>query len=117
MINVTSTFPTSPDVPGYWSDVNIAQKATMDQYNAYIAAGEYSKAYALISESNIFGWFADYMNAIENRILALQTFLSDTLTVKHPDQCMYNSTEPTVFKDQNSERALAVDNVWVTNAV
>lgn len=117
MINASSQFPTEYDYPGYWSDVSISQKSTMDEYEAYIAAGKYTEAYELISQSNVFGWYADFLNAIENRIRALQVYLTDTLEVQHPDQDMYDDDEPTVFKDQNSERELAVDDVWVTNVV
>lgn len=117
MINPSSKYPDSYDTPGYWSDISISQVAEKNQYDSDIAAGKYSDAYNTVGDTNIFGWFADYFNAIENRIYALQVFLSDTLVVQHPDQDMYDSTEPTVFRDVNKERALAVDDVWVTNAI
>lgn len=114
MISTTSTFPDSIDPLYYHSDVSIGQQEVMDQYNSYIAARNYTAAYALISEYSIFGWFADYFNMIENRISAVQAYLIDTMKADHPDQNLYTEEEPTTFTDQNRTRDLAVDDVWVS---
>lgn len=116
MINVESTYPENIDPLGYFSDVTLAQKDIMDQYNDLIEKHNYTEAYKLVSESPIFGWFADYLNAIENRIHATQVYLTDTYLIHHPDQNLYDETEPTIFKDQNKERELAVGDVWISTA-
>lgn len=114
MIDATSVFPDDIDSLGYHSDVTIGQKETMDQYDSLVAQKRYSEAYALIKDSNIFGWFADYFNLIENRISSLQTYLTNTLKVEHPDQNLYTNTVPTEFADKNKTRELKEGDTWIS---
>lgn len=114
MIDATSTFPDAIDTLYYHSDVTIGQQETMDEYTSLVNQKRYSEAYKLISNSSIFGWFADYFNMIENRINATQTYLTNTVKVEHPDQNLYTETEPTEFADQNKTRDLAVGDVWIS---
>lgn len=114
MVDVTSKFPDSVDELNYHSDVNIAQKDVMDQYEKYIQAHNYSQAYALIKNSNIFGWFADYFNMLENRIYSTQEYLLSTGRNNHPDQVMFEYEEPEQFVDQNKTRDLKVGDRWVS---
>lgn len=117
MIDPLSYFPDKIDPLGYWSDVSISQEDIMNQYNSYIALGTqegYTAAYDLINQSAIFGWFANYLNAIENRICSLQDYLTNQ-NFTHPDQNLYTTAEPTQFSDITSTRALAVNDVWITD--
>lgn len=114
MIDATSVFPDDIDPLGYHSDVTIGQKDTMDQYDSLVAQKRYSEAYALIKDSNIFGWFADYFNLIENRISSLQTYLTNTLEVEHPDQNLYTNIVPTEFADKNKTRELKEGDTWIS---
>lgn len=114
MIETTSNFPDEIDTLGYHSDVTIGQQEIMDQYDTLVAQNRYTEAYKLISESSIFGWFADYFNMLENRIYSTQVFLTNTLQVQHPDQNLYTTDEPTEFADNTRTRDLAVDDVWIS---
>ena len=114
MVETTSQFPEKIDELHYHSDVNITQKEVYDQYEQYIQAGNYAEAYKVIDTSNLFGWFADYFNMIENRIYSTQSFVKTQGMDKHPDQNLYTEEEPTQFKDQNKTRELKDGDVWIS---
>lgn len=116
MIDAASNFPTSVDPLEYYSDVSIGQKEIMDQYDNYIAKNQYTEAYKLISESSIFGWFADYFNMVENRINSVQTYLTDMVQVEHPDQNLYTASVPVIFQDANKTRNLKNGDVWISTS-
>lgn len=114
MIDSASKFPDEIDTLRYYSDVTISQKDTMDEYVKLIGEKKYTEAYELISESTIFGWFADYFNMVENRICSTQKYLVEEAALKHPDQNLYSTDEPTQFVDYGNNRELAVDDVWIS---
>ena len=116
MIETTSNFPDEIDTLGYHSDVTIGQQEIMDEYESLVAQNRYAEAYKLISESSIFGWFADYFNMLENRIYSTQVFLTNTLKVQHPDQNLYIDTVPTEFVDKNKTRELREGDTWISTS-
>ena len=116
MIDVTSNYPTSIDPLMYCSDISIAQSETISEYEQYIAAGNYEDAYDLLENTNIFGWFADYLNMLENRIYTLQTYLLEG-GIGHSEQCLYSNSEPVIYEDRIETRSLAENDIWVTNIV
>lgn len=64
----------------------------METYDILISQGRYSDANDFISDQEgIYGYFPDFLNAIENRIYNLQEYLL-TLVPKQPFVC--SDTEP-----------------------
>ena len=114
MIDPSSKFPDEIDTLDYFSDVTLSQKDTTDEYVSLVNAKRYTEAYDVISNSSIFGWFADYFNMIENRINAVQSYLITNEKQKHPDQSLFSSDEPTSFVDYSNDRELADNDVWIS---
>lgn len=62
----------------FFQDISLTQTEVMDTYNQLILQGKYSEANDYINDQHgICGYFADYFNAIENRIYHLQEYLSN----------------------------------------
>lgn len=114
MIETTSKFPTEIDALNYYSNVSISQKDTADNYATLVKKRQYTEAQKVLSDSDLFGWFAEYFNMIENRVYAVQNYLKNECVAKHPKQDLYTTDEPTDFQDITSTRELAVDDVWVS---
>lgn len=116
MINTTSTYPNSIDPLIYCSDVSVSKMDAVSQYENYISNGSYKLAYNSIDEAGVFGWYAKYLNLLENRIRSLQTHLNE-ISDQHPDQSLYSDSEPVTFRDITKSRSLLINDVWVTNRI
>ena len=75
----------------FFQDINLTQLEILEIYNDLIRHGKYTEANELLNNQDICGYFADYLNAIENRIYNLQSHL----LTKAPKQPFISSnTEP-----------------------
>lgn len=84
LYNPISNYPDSIDPMIFFQDIDLTQAGTMEAYDSLISQGRYSEASDLIRDkAGIHGYFPDYLNAIENRIHALQEYLF-ALTPKQP---------------------------------
>lgn len=76
LYNPISNYPDSIDPMIFFQDIDLTQAGTMEAYNGLISQGRYSEAADFMdSQEGIHGYFPDYLNAIENRIYALQEYL------------------------------------------
>lgn len=76
LCNTTSYYPDGIDKMFFFQDNNLEKIDTINQYNNLIAQGKYSEANQYISQQEgIYGYFADFFNALENRIYNLQKYL------------------------------------------
>lgn len=92
-----SNYPDSIDPLIFFQDVSLEKLEIMKVYNDLIAQGKYSEANEYISNQEIYGYFADYLNAIENRIYNLQAHL----LTKEPKQPFVSSdSEPITINDE-----------------
>lgn len=92
LYNPISNYPDSIDPLIFFQDINLTQTDVMETYNRLISQGSYSEANAYMdSQEGICGYFADYLNAIENRIYNLQEYLS---AVKPKQPFVSSDSEP-----------------------
>lgn len=93
MINVESQYPNEIDPMLFFQDNSLDKVDIINTYNNLIAQKKYNEANEFISQQeNIHGYFADYFNAIENRIESLQEYL---LTKAKKEVFIYSDVEPT----------------------
>lgn len=94
LCNPLSFYPDKIDPLIFFQDVNLEQLEIMDTYNDLIKKGKYTEANEYINnQSGICGYFADFLNAIENRIYNLQTHL---LTIEPKQPFIYSDEEPVI---------------------
>lgn len=94
LYNSISNYPDSVDPLIFFQDVDLEGYRIMESYNNLVSYGKYSEANEYINGcSNIYGYFADYLNAIENRIFNLQKYL---LTIEPKRPFVISDTEPNV---------------------
>lgn len=85
LCRTTSYYPNGIDEMIFFQDNSLEKMDIINQYNKYISEGQYSKASNYISQQKgIYGYFADYFNAIENRIYKLQEYLLQKPPKKQP---------------------------------
>lgn len=101
-----SHYPDGVDKMIFFQDVSLDQMDIMNQYNNLICQGKFSEANKFISQQEgICGYFADFLNAIENRIYNLQNHLIE----KPPKE------QPFIYYelDNNKEPLLEEGMFWV----
>lgn len=92
MINCISYYPQQIDEMLFFQDNDIEKVPIMETYNNLASKGKYNEASAYINQQEgIYGYFADFFNAIENRIYSLQDYL---LTKEKINYFMSSETEP-----------------------
>ncbi len=75
-MNAVSRYPDAIDEMIFFQDNGIEKMDVVNQYNDLISRGKYDDANEYISRhTEIYGFFANYMNALENRICNLQEYL------------------------------------------
>lgn len=83
-MNPVSLYPDTVDEMIFFQDNNIESAEVLNAFNNLTNQGKYSEAAAFLAQhKELFGFFADYLNAIENRISRLQEYLL-TKTKKTP---------------------------------
>lgn len=101
LYNPVSNYPDSIDPMIFFQDIDLAQAETMRTYDGLISQGRYSEAADFMDgQEGIHGYFPDYLNAIENRIYALQEYLL-ALAPKQPFVC------------SDSEPAADNETIWI----
>lgn len=85
LCNPASSYPDKVDEMIFFQDNSLEQTEIMKSYQNLIAQGDFTAADAYISQQEgIYGFFADFLNLIENRIDHLQEFLLNKPTKKQP---------------------------------
>ncbi len=85
LCNPVSYYPDKIDEMTFFQDNNIEKMELIHNYDNLISQGRYSAANAFINEQKgIYGFFADFLNLIENRIYNLQAYLLQKPPKKQP---------------------------------
>ncbi len=95
--NPISNYPDSIDPLIFFQDNSLDKLETMEIYNGLIAQGKYGEANEYGCSHEVYGYFADYLNAIENRVYNLQAHL---LTIEPKQLFIESETEPTVIDEE-----------------
>lgn len=94
LCNPLSFYPDKIDPLIFFQDVNLEKVEILNIYDNLIKKGKYSEASEYInSQEGICGYFANFLNAIENRIYNLQEHL---LTIEPKQPFIYSDEEPEV---------------------
>lgn len=73
LCNPISDYPAKIDNMTFFQDNNLENVEIINQYENLISQGKYSEADTYIDQQeNIYGYFADFFNLLENRIYSLQ---------------------------------------------
>lgn len=104
MCNPTSYYPNKIDEMIFFQDNDLEKVQIMDHYNELIAQGKYDEANDYIShQENVYGFFSDFFNLIENRIYNLQEYLLSKSPKKQPfiyyDEKAYPPPDIVIFSD------------------
>ena len=92
LCNPLSLYPDKIDPLIFFQDVSLEKVEIMETYDHLIKNGKYSDASEYINiQSDIYGYFADFLNAIENRIYNLQEYL---LTIEPKKLFIYSDIDP-----------------------
>ena len=76
LCNTMSIYPNGIDPMMFFQDNDIEKIEIINEYNKLISQGKYDEANTYINQQEgIYGYFADFFNALENRIYALQEYL------------------------------------------
>ena len=95
--NPTSYFPEKIDEMVFFQDINIENYDILKTYESMILNGKFDEANKYLGQqSGIYGYFADFFNAIENRIYNCQDYL-----IKKEKQrpVTFSKQEPTELKN------------------
>ena len=85
LCNTTSHYPDGVDKMMFFQDNNLEKIDIINTYNNLITQSEYTKASEYINQQDhVYGYFADFFNAIENRIYNLQKYLPTKPPKKQP---------------------------------
>ncbi len=77
----------------FFQDNDLEKIDIIKQYNDLITLGKYTKANDYIKlHENVYGYFSDYFNAIENRIHSLQKHLKTKEQIKKQYVC-FNASD------------------------
>lgn len=105
----TSDFPSKVDNMIFFQDNNLEKVEIMNYYNKLIMRGKYGEANDYIGQQeNVYGFFADFFNLIENRIYNIQEYL----LTKSP------KNQPFIFYDEKGNDDLeppiiTEDTIWI----
>ncbi|MCM1134368.1 MAG: hypothetical protein NC400_02230 [Clostridium sp.] len=113
LCNSVSYYPNKIDEMTFFQDNNLEKIEIINHYNALITQGKYSEASDYINQQeNVYGFFADFLNLIENRIYTLQEYLLKKPPKKQPfiyydEEVYYPIDELHIFNDTEDEENLA----------
>lgn len=93
-----SDYPAKIDDMTFFQDNDLENIEIINQYENLISQGKYSEADTYIhQQENIYGFFADFFNLLENRIYSLQEYV---LTKE--------KKQPFVFHDEEENYSIAL---------
>lgn len=76
LCNVNSIYPDGVDPMLFFQDNNLGKIEIINEYENLISQGKYDEANTYINQQEgIYGYFADFFNALENRIYNTQDYL------------------------------------------
>lgn len=102
IVNAVSLYPNAIDEMMFFQDNDIDKIEVINTYNNLIAQEKYSEANSYIEQhKEVYGFYANYLNAIENRIYNLQEYL----LTKH-------KKNPFVLSDEEPE-SVDVGTIWI----
>ena len=113
LCNPTSCYPNKIDEMIFFQDNDIEKVEIMNHYNELISQGKYTEASDYISQQeNVYGFFADYFNLIENRIYSTQEYLLSKPPKKQPfiyydEEEHFSMSELHVFTDTDEEEDMS----------
>ena len=85
LCNTMSHYPDGVDEMTFFQDNDLERIEIINLYNNLISKGKYNEANKFVSkQEGICGYFADFYNAIENRIYNLQKHLLEKPPKKNP---------------------------------
>ncbi len=85
LCNTMSHYPDGVDPMIFFQDTSLDNIDVLNTYNKLISQGKYTEAGKYISlQEGIYGFFADFFNAIENRIYNLQKHILEKPPKKQP---------------------------------
>lgn len=109
----TSHYPNGIDTPLFFQDNDIEHIEIINQYKKLISQGKYTEASAYINQQDgIHGYFADFFNAIENRIYNLQDYLL-SLPPKVQPFVYYNEVDEDGNELEPNDDMLFEDMIWI----
>lgn len=83
LCNTVSYYPDGIDPMIFFQDNDLEKADIINTYNKLISEGQYTEASQYINaQENVYGYFADFFNAIENRIYNTQKYLLQKEPVK-----------------------------------
>lgn len=102
LCNSISSFPDKIDEQTFFQDVDLIHLPIMEHYNKLISQQKYNEANIYINQqSDIFGYYADFFNMLENRIYSLQSYL---LNKKKNNPFVSENNEPSIITS---------DTIWI----
>ena len=113
LCNSASYYPNKVDEMIFFQDNNLEKIEIMNHYNSLIAQGDYSEANDYINQQEgVYGFFADFLNLIENRIYTLQEYLLQKPPKKQPfiyydEEIRFPMEELHIFSDTDEEEDLS----------
>ena len=112
LCNTVSHYPDGIDPMIFFQDINLDQLETVNTYNQLVSQGQYSRASRFINQQEgICGYFADFFNAIENRIYSLQNHLLNKPPKKQP--FVSNKIADETFEELPDDLSIEEGMFWI----
>ncbi len=109
LINSMSSYPDKIDDMTFFQDCDLENIHIMNTYQDLLAKGQYREANRYMSrQEGLCGFFADYLNALENRIYHLQEYLLQKPAKKQPfthyeEEALFSADKLQVFTDMDEK--------------
>lgn len=108
LCNTISDYPFKIDDMIFFQDNDLKNVEIINQYESLISQGKYSEADTYIEQQeNIYGYFADFFNLLENRIYSLQEHILTKQKkqpfIFHDEEENYPMGSLQVFYEQKEE--------------
>lgn len=113
--NPISNYPTKVDELVFFQDNDLENINVVNEYNRLINEGKYDEAIQYVADNgNIYGFFADFFNLIENRIYTLQEYESEKYKTPKIQPFVYYdfmSYDLTVFTNTGAQET--TENIYI----
>lgn len=113
--NPISNYPTKVDELVFFQDNDLENINVVNEYNRLINEGKYDEAIQYVADNgNIYGFFADFFNLIENRIYTLQEYESEKYKIPKRQPFVYYdfmSYDLTVFTNTGEQET--TENLYI----
>ena len=113
LCNSLSHYPDGLDEMMFFQDNDIEHIEIINHYNNLISQGKYTEASSYINQQDgVYGYLADFFNAIENRIYSLQDYLL-SLPEKVQPFVYYNHVDVDGNELEPNEDQLFDEMIWI----